>query len=273
MMLSRSYYFNGKNLDFIKDDYNLDYNYTKYILRGYSDMKDNEGKYYFSLEYKNNEGYYLKPDNKKEDELLLSLLDHINIPYEIDISDDQEVLYVYRDCNLIDFMHTIFSEKLPFSTDSDDLFEEFIYNYDTYRTSVDFQYTLNDENAVPPSKSRYSDTGYDLTIIKEKKKIGKTTIYDTGVSIKPPFGYYYDVVPRSSISKLGYIQTNSVGIIDSGYRGNIMIALTKIDDSQPDLELPMRIGQVIPRKLELVNMKQVTQLDNSNRMNDGGINR
>jgi dUTPase len=41
---------------------------------------------------------------------------------------------------------------------------------------------------------------------------------------------------------------NSVGIIDQGYRGNLYIALTKIDDSVKDLELPYKCCQMILKK-------------------------
>ncbi len=68
------------------------------------------------------------------------------------------------------------------------------------------------------------------------------------------------MVARSSISKTGYIVTNSVGIIDNQYRGELLVALTKIDDSKPDLELPVRIAQLIPRQwldLQPVNVTGV----------------
>ena len=266
-------YNDGFNKTFIHDDYNILPEQVKYILRGYSDIKDDNDDYYFSVSCTNGEGYYLKPENNTEDLMLLGMLSEINIPFEVDTTDDNEVIYVFRDCNLFDFLHKIFSEELSFETNGKDLFQDFLYEWDSHTPSLDFTYTLNEEGAVPPTKGRFSDTGYDLTVISEKKRIGNTVIYDTGVSVKPAYGYYFDVVPRSSISKMGYVQTNSVGIIDSAYRGNIMIALTKIDENAPDLVLPCRIGQLIPRKLHLVNMKHVDSLDSTHRGADGGINR
>lgn len=114
-------------------------------------------------------------------------------------------------------------------------------------------------NAVLPSKSRSSDVGYDLTIIKEEKKIGSTTIlYDTGIIVEPPLGYYCEVVPRSSLFKSGYMLTNSCGIIDPNYRDSIKVPLTKFDPSQPDLVLPFKGFQLILRLQEHVVVKEVS---------------
>ena len=271
MMSKQSVYNDGFTKAFLEEGYEITPESVKYILRGYSDIKDINDEYCFSLSCTNGEGYYIKPEDNIEDILLLNLLQSIGIPFETDITSENEVMYVFRNCNLFDFLHKVFSEDLVFDNYSKDLFQDFLYEWDNYVPSLDFQYTLNAEGAVPPTKGRFSDTGYDLTVISEKKRIGNTVIYDTGVSVKPAYGFYFDVVPRSSISKMGYMQTNSVGIIDSAYRGNIMIALTKMDDSVPDLELPCRIGQLIPRKLHLVNMVSVDSLDSTHRGSDGGI--
>ena len=102
-----------------------------------------------------------------------------------------------------------------------------------------------------------SDSGYDLTIIKKIKTDGMVEFYDTGIKVTPPYGYYFDVVPRSSITKTGYILANNVGIIDRSYVGNILVPLIKVDSSKPDLELPMRIVQLIPRKIEHFELEEV----------------
>jgi dUTP pyrophosphatase len=106
-----------------------------------------------------------------------------------------------------------------------------------------------DERAVAPSKSRYSDSGYDLTIISEYKRLtSNTVIYDTGIQLEIPNGYYVEIVPRSSISRSGYMLANNVGIIDQGYRGNLYIALTKINGETPELSMPWKCCQMIVKK-------------------------
>jgi len=103
--------------------------------------------------------------------------------------------------------------------------------------------------AVTPSKAHPTDSGYDLVLVEKLKQHGNVTFYDTGIQVAPPPGFYFDLVGRSSISKSGYMLANSIGIIDHSYRGNIIVALVKIDPSAPDLELPSRLVQIIPRRV------------------------
>jgi dUTPase len=272
-MSKESFYEDGFTLAFTHVDYNLIREYIPYILRGYSDIKDEDNNYYFSISYKNGYAHYMKPLGNHEDCMLLEMLTYVGIPFQIEKDEDEKTIYSFRGSNFIDYIHTIFSENMSFPHPSQDLFERFLKNHGLCKPEVNFTYTLNHHMAIPPSKSRFSDTGYDLCIVEEKKRIGRTIIYDTGVCVKPSYGYYFDVVPRSSISKMGYFQTNSVGIIDCAYRGTIHVALTKMDDLVADLDLPCRIAQLIPRKLELVGMVETEFHDNTNRGVDGGIAR
>jgi len=124
--------------------------------------------------------------------------------------------------------------------------------------------------AVLPTKAHPSDTGYDLTLIKLEKDmsvIGSNEfiyMYNTGVAVKPPAGYYLDVVPRSSFSKTGYTFSNSVGVIDSSYRGTIRIVI-KGDTSLRDMTLPYTGFQMVLRKLEYSSIRQVDSLDETER--------
>lgn len=129
-----------------------------------------------------------------------------------------------------------------------------------------------DENAIIPTRATQGSVGYDLTAIKLHKKVSDTTyLYDTGLQIAPPQGYYTEIVPRSSLIKTGYMLANSVGIIDSDYRGNLLIALNKIDDDAPELELPFTKCQLIIRKEEVkFTFSEVDSLDNTER-GDGGF--
>jgi deoxyuridine 5'-triphosphate nucleotidohydrolase len=106
-------------------------------------------------------------------------------------------------------------------------------------------FNLKFPDAVRPTK-RIIDVGYDLTIINVYKNISdKITMYDTGVAVDIPIGFYAELVPRSSISKTGYMLSNSIGIIDPGYTGTIKVPLIKLDNSLPDIVLPCRIAQLI----------------------------
>lgn len=130
-----------------------------------------------------------------------------------------------------------------------------------------------DENAVIPKKAFEEDAGYDLTIIKKIKDFNsKTAIYDTGIKIEIDEGYYTEIIPRSSISKSGYILANNVGIIDNHYRGNLMIALTKVVDDAPELELPFKCCQLIVRNQVFTNLIEINE-DNFSltKRNEGGF--
>lgn len=113
------------------------------------------------------------------------------------------------------------------------------------------KFVKTSEKAVTPTRGTPDSVGFDLTAISVVKRFGsRTTLYDTGIKVQPPFGYYTEIVPRSSLVKTGYVLSNSVGIIDNDFRGNLLIALTKVDDSLPDLELPFTRCQLILRRHE-----------------------
>lgn len=140
-----------------------------------------------------------------------------------------------------------------------------------YGRNYQVKFRKTDPKAIEPFRGTAYSVGYDLTAISVFKTISeKTTLYDTGIQINPPPGYYFEIVARSSLIKTGYILTNSVGIIDPDYRGNLMIALTKVDDTAPDLELPFTRCQLIPRKMDHVVFTEVESLDDTER-GEGGF--
>lgn len=117
------------------------------------------------------------------------------------------------------------------------------------KTKPVIKYKKVDKNAIMPKAAGENEVGHDLYVIKLSKKIGgKTYMYDTGIAIEPPNGFFTYIYPRSSIIKSGYMMSNSCGIIDPTYRGTLRICLTKIDESLPDLKLPCRIGQLVVAK-------------------------
>lgn len=84
---------------------------------------------------------------------------------------------------------------------------------------------LLDPRAEMPVKAHESDSGYDLKIIDVKEIVGDVIFFRTGVAVQPPKGHYFEMVPRSSISKLPLVLANSVGIVDEDYTGELLIAL------------------------------------------------
>ena len=129
-------------------------------------------------------------------------------------------------------------------------------------SSTTLKVILDHEKAVLPSKAHPTDTGYDLTAIKVHKKISEiTTMYDTGLIVKPSEGFYTEIIPRSSIYKTGYILANSTGVIDYSYRGHLFMVLTKVDASKPDLEVPFCKCQLVVRKNEISSLEKVLSFD------------
>jgi dUTP pyrophosphatase len=132
--------------------------------------------------------------------------------------------------------------------------------------SKNVEFVLMNKEAVLPTKGTDFSVGYDLTAIRLSKKINSVTwLYNTGLMVKPPDGYYLEILPRSSLIKTGYMLANSVGIIDSDYRGELLIALNKVDDTVPHLQTPFTKCQLVLRKYENYTVTQVEKLDDTER--------
>jgi deoxyuridine 5'-triphosphate nucleotidohydrolase len=96
------------------------------------------------------------------------------------------------------------------------------------------------------------NTGSDL-YCNSVEDCGTFIKVHTGVSVQPPKGYYFDLVPRSSTFKKGLLLYNSVGIIDQSYTGEIIAIFKKTQDF---IELPNigdRLCQLILRQVILVD--------------------
>lgn len=129
-----------------------------------------------------------------------------------------------------------------------------------------------EDKAVIPERAHPTDTGLDVTPIRYVKRIDSIThMLGTGISIKPPKGYYVDLVPRSSISKRGYTIANSFGIIDDTYRGELMIPI-KLDSPMTNYihDLGKPLCQIVLRKLYLPEVEVVDELDYTER-GEGGF--
>lgn len=137
--------------------------------------------------------------------------------------------------------------------------------------SHNIQFIKKDKDAITPTRAHDDDIGLDLTAIKIHKVLDNGVIlYDTGICICPPKGYYVEIVPRSSIIKTGWILANNIGIIDENYRGNLYIPMVRAVPNAPMLELPFCKFQIIVRKAYYLNMLEVDDLIETER-GDGGF--
>ena len=78
------------------------------------------------------------------------------------------------------------------------------------------------ENAVLPVKAHATDAGFDLTATSCNIDENGAMVYGTGIAVEIPDGYIGIVFHRSSIAKKHIVSSNCVGVIDSGYRGEVM---------------------------------------------------
>jgi deoxyuridine 5'-triphosphate nucleotidohydrolase len=165
---------------------------------------------------------------------------------------ESPVLYIneeqYYGINILEKVNELFNDSLNLPINIKEQIKKLYIKVSLYHQSSilpTLKYKLYDERSIVPFKN-ISDAGYDITIIDIFKKISENTIlYETGVSLEIPLGYMIDLRPRSSISKTGYILTNSPGTIDPGYTGTLKVALTRVDFTLPEIKLPIRIAQII----------------------------
>lgn len=97
--------------------------------------------------------------------------------------------------------------------------------------------------AVVPKYAKQGDAGLDLTAI-DVVADGNTLTYKTGLAVEIPSWHVGLLFPRSSVYKTGQSLTNCVGVIDSGYRGEIMMKFT-LSPYAKEYEIGDRVGQLI----------------------------
>lgn len=84
---------------------------------------------------------------------------------------------------------------------------------------------LLSETAKAPTKKWDADAGYDLYCSRKPyaEEVGGLDVYHTDLAVEIPEGYVGLLFPRSSVTKTVHRLANSVGVIDSNYRGEIIL--------------------------------------------------
>lgn len=133
-----------------------------------------------------------------------------------------------------------------------------------------------DENAKIPTYGSEFAAGADLyaVIHNEVNKVeilpGETAFIDTGIVMEIPNGYVGLVYARSGLScKQGLAPANKVGVIDSDYRGNIMVALYNQSNETRIVSEGDRIAQIIIQPVEQFGFKVKENLSDTIRGNGG----
>ena len=125
--------------------------------------------------------------------------------------------------------------------------------------------------AVIPSYSKVGDAGMDLTITKEIENTSFSVSYGFGIAMEIPQGYVGLVFPRSSVRNQDLILSNCVGVIDSGYRGELQATFKKTNGLDSiKYKVGDRGAQIIILPYPTIYMTEVPELSNTER-GDGGF--
>lgn len=129
------------------------------------------------------------------------------------------------------------------------------------------------ENAVTPSYSKEGDAGMDLTATHtEFTNFGNQLKAYTGIAVEIPKGYVGLLFPRSSVVKTNNRLGNCVGVIDSGYRGEITFVFDNINPTTRRLsnynynyDVGDRVGQLVILPFPKVELEEVKELSDTER--------
>ena len=135
------------------------------------------------------------------------------------------------------------------------------------------------EDAVMPSKAHATDAGFDLVATSRVFDEYGCVSYGTGIAVEIPKGYVGLLFPRSSVFRTDLSLSNCVGVIDSGYRGEVKAKfrqqLTFADDRQGApfgprcYEVGERIMQMVVMPYPEVEFEESDALSDSDR-GEGG---
>jgi dUTP pyrophosphatase len=136
-------------------------------------------------------------------------------------------------------------------------------------------------DAVIPSYAKAGDAGMDMVAISaDISKDGLFIEYGTGIAVEIPEGYVGLMFPRSSLSKTTMVLSNHVGVIDSGYRGEIKFRFKDLNMQQEFdgqwygdetvYEVGNKIGQLVILPYPQIELVETDELNESER-GDGGF--
>ena len=130
------------------------------------------------------------------------------------------------------------------------------------------------ENAILPTYGSSAAAGADLYACNEEKIIipaHKTVLVPTGLSMEIPEGYAGLIYARSGIAtKRGLAPANKVGVVDSDYRGEVMVALHNHSETDAEIDVNERIAQLVIAPFLKVEFNETEELTDTQR-GEGGF--
>ena len=126
-------------------------------------------------------------------------------------------------------------------------------------------------DAVIPTYAKSGDAGMDLVATKIISNTTFDVTYGTDIALEIPEGFVGLVFPRSSIRKTDLSLTNSVGVIDSGYRGELQATFRKERGvASRKYEVGDRVCQLMIIPHPTIEFNEVNELSDTER-GDGGF--
>ena len=127
------------------------------------------------------------------------------------------------------------------------------------------------ENAIIPSYAKDGDAGMDVIATSIISDTPTQITYGLGIALEIPYGFVGLVFPRSSIRKTGLQLSNSVGVIDSGYRGELQATFRKTHgDASETYNVGDKIFQMIIIPYPQIEFEEVDELSDTER-GEGGF--
>ena len=118
--------------------------------------------------------------------------------------------------------------------------------------------------AKVPQRANPTDAGLDLTATSVKYDVTTGTYsYGTGLAVEIPEGYMGLLAPRSSVYKKDLTLANSIGIVDSSYRNEVMLKFRPIGTNV--YKAGERVGQLVIVPIVLAEPEEVDELDKTDR--------
>ena len=129
-------------------------------------------------------------------------------------------------------------------------------------------------DAVIPSYAKSGDAGLDLVATTIISETPSQITYGLGIALEIPEGFVGLVFPRSSIRKTRLQLSNSVGVIDSGYRGELQATFNKItttiENQKNDYKVGDRVCQIVIIPHPPIEFDEADELSDTER-GDGGF--
>ena len=129
------------------------------------------------------------------------------------------------------------------------------------------------ENAVIPSYAKSGDAGMDLVATSIISETETQITYGIGLALEIPKGFVGLIFPRSSVRKTRLMLSNCVGVVDSGYRGELQATFNKVNQNsqaENDYKVGDRIAQIMIVPHPDIQFEEADELSDTER-GEGGF--